>query len=51
MGDMDVVECMVRWWASEDAARMRKEAEPLIESLNRRMFATKLAGAKQGAAA
>lgn len=32
MRDIDVVECMVRWWATHDAHRMREIAEPLIKA-------------------
>lgn len=34
--DVDVVECMVAWWASREGAEMRSVAEPMIEAENRR---------------
>lgn len=36
--DFDTVDCMVEWWAGEDAAAMRALARPWIQEANRRLL-------------
>lgn len=36
--DFDTVDCMVEWWAGEDAAAMRAVARPEIQEANRRLL-------------
>ncbi|KWN06414.1 hypothetical protein WT83_27415 [Burkholderia territorii] len=47
--DLDVIECMVIWWSTPQAERLRRVAEPLIEAEQRkagsRLFAAPAADA------
>ncbi|MBU0917846.1 MAG: hypothetical protein KKD97_15985 [Gammaproteobacteria bacterium] len=36
MQDIDVIECMVVWWSTADAAEMRSIAEPMIEAATKK---------------
>ncbi|MET4574980.1 hypothetical protein [Ottowia thiooxydans] len=46
--DYDTVECMVEWWAGEEAKNMREIAEPLIHAAYRKASSGLFTQAKEG---
>lgn len=47
--DLDVIECMIIWWSTPQAERLRRVAEPLIEAEQRKASSRLFAAAEADA--